>query len=199
VFCYLGISSNDVANLDTLFNTLKPVMTANWDKPPRGENDYDINTNRPNSLDDARDQIKRGGYCLQDEEQWPDEAWELFFDTGHVLFCQAFFVFCDAEDNIVPHCASKHCAMLNRIYESLFANCESTEVFNQLFPHMSTLLGFINAGVRQLEGERAKELAKLVFEALLKNIAGSLTICPVSSLYWYVIKFAVHCQPPASF
>jgi hypothetical protein len=198
VFCYLGISSNDVANLDTLFNTLKPVMTANWDKPPRGENDYDINTNRPNSLDDAREQTKRGGYCLKDSDSWPDDAWDFFFDVGNVLFCEAFFEFCDKEDNILLHCASKHCAMLNRIQESLFANCDESALYSRYINNEDVIRVFIKAGLRRLEGEKARELAKIVFDALLKYLA-SLMICPMSSLYWYVIKFAMHCQPPSSF
>ena len=161
--------------------------------PMRGAKQYQRNVNRPNNLDDARLQSQKGDYCFADSRFWPDDAFDLVFDIGHVLFCEAFYGFCDADDNVVPHCASKHCNLVHKMSESLFANCDDDiGVNNPTLEQESLIKGFVDAGIRNIEGEKTRKLAVVLFKSLTDLVFDKrkdqaiLSACPTSSLYWYV-------------
>jgi hypothetical protein len=201
-----GISERDVGKISSIFKTLRQLLPASASTPMRGTDEYQRTVNRPNNLDDARQLSKKGDYCFSDTSLWPDDAFDLAFDMAHVLFCEAFYAFCDAEDNVVPHCASKHCHIVKKMSDSLFANCdEDIDILNPTSEQEYSVEGFVNAAVRNIEGEKARKLAVVLFDSLndlvfdRKKTQTILSNCPTSSLYWYVSECVICVSPPSFF
>jgi hypothetical protein len=90
--------------------------------------------------------------------------------------------------------------------DSLFANCdEDIDILNPTSEQEYSVEGFVNAAVRNIEGEKARKLAVVLFDSLndlvfdRKKTQTILSNCPTSSLYWYVSECVICVSPPSFF
>jgi hypothetical protein len=187
-----GLTWDNVYRVEGILTSVQNLFSPSFDLPERGSNEYNMKKNRPNNLNDAREIVEKGEYCLLDPNYWPDDAFGYLLDIGSVIFCEGLFEFCNEDDTVLAHCPERYCKMIDDLYTSLFKYCGSgagndNQAQSTLIPYLQK---YLSVQIGLLEGEAIRSYATKIFNALFDiiiyaNQHGSLANqCPMSALDW---------------